>query len=38
MYKEQSNITRIITKNKKRTWEDEPTFKMISNVNKIYND
>jgi len=25
-------------KNKRRAWEDEPTWKMTTNTNKIYND
>jgi hypothetical protein len=38
MYKVQQDIAWVILENKKRTWEDEPTWKMTMNINKIYND
>ncbi len=38
MYKLQQGIVWIISKNKKRAWEDEQAWKMTTNDNKIYND
>jgi hypothetical protein len=37
MYKVQQCIT-WVSKNKKRAWEDEPTWKMTMNIKNIYND
>jgi len=38
VYKLQQGIAWIILKNPKKTCEDDPYWKMTTNINKIYND